>query len=118
MKKVLIAVVVVVAALVAYNFATTGELKLIPSFSVSPEEQQVRDLAQLFADTKRQFAQAHRSAAVGGIDTTAEADSARRTIKQIERELDALKKKLTSDSAKRRADRLASAVKDFSREFN
>jgi hypothetical protein len=113
MKKLVIAVVVIVVGLLAYNYATTGELKLVPSFSVSEEEQGVQDLQDRFDAAKKQYAQAHRGAAVAGIDTTAEADAARNNVKKINRELKKLREGLTEERAIRKADALAGSVQAF-----
>ena len=44
MKKFAVVLVVVVVGLLGYNYGTTGEFKLVPSFSNSEEEQAVLDL--------------------------------------------------------------------------
>jgi hypothetical protein len=117
MKKILIVLAVAVAGLVLYNYATTGELSLTPKFSQSEDERAVDDLEQQLDAAKKQFAQAHRSAAVGGIDTTADVAAASRAVKRIRRELDGLTERLSSDSAKRRADELSRAIEEFSQKL-
>ena len=115
MKKFAVVLVVVVVGLLGYNYATTGEFKLVPSFSNSEEEQAVLDLREDFAASQKQFAQAHRAAGLSGIDTSADADAAVNNVKRIKRELEKLRKKLTEDKAKRIAGDLADAVRDFER---
>ena len=78
MKKAIVAVLFVVAGLLAYNFATTGELTLVPSFALSEDERQLKDLEARFKAARKEFAGAHRTAAVSGIDMTADAEAARR----------------------------------------
>ena len=117
MKNVLIVVAVLAVGLVAYNFATTGEVKLIPSFGMSEEEQAVKDLENRFDSAKREFAQAHRAAAVSGIDSTSGAEAGRRSVESIAKELASLRKGLSEDEAKRRAARLAGAIEEFQREL-
>jgi hypothetical protein len=117
MKKLLIVVAVLAVGLVVYNVATTGEVKLIPSFGVSEEEQGVKDLENRFAAARREVAQAHRASAVSGIDSTSGAEAGRRSVDGIAKELAALRKGLSEDSAKRRAAGLADAIEEFQRKL-
>ena len=100
MKKLAVVLVLAMAGLLAYNFATTGELTLKPSFTLSAEEEQLRDLERDFNAAKKSFAQAHRAAAVGGLDTTADVEAAKRAVRGISKDLQALKKKLSGSSRK------------------
>ena len=113
MKKLAVFIVVAIAGLVAFNYATTGELTLTPSFSKSEEERAVQDLQRNFATAQKRYAQAYRTAAVGGIDTTADADAAISSVKSIKRELESLRETLSEERAKRKADELANAVLAF-----
>ena len=117
MKKLAVVVVVALVGLVAFNYATTGELTVVPSFSKSEEERAVRDLQREFAAAHKRYAQAYRSAAVGGIDTTADADAAIGSVKRIKRELESLRKKLSEERAKRIAEELAVAVRTFEKDL-
>ncbi len=113
MKKLAIVIVVAVVGLLAFNYAKTGELSLTPSFSKSEEEVAVRDLQQEFAAARTQFAQAHRTAGLSGMDTSAEADAAINNVKHVKRELTKLRKTLSEDKAKRKASELANDVRAF-----
>jgi len=115
MKKFAVLLVVVVVGLLGYNYATTGEVKLVPSFSKSLEESKVAELSDDFAAAKKQFAQAHRTAGLSGVDTSSEADAAIDDVKRIKRQLEKLRKTLSEEKAKSSAGELASAVKDFER---
>ncbi len=117
MKKLAAFVVVVVVGLLGYNYATTGEIKLVPSFTKSAEEQSVADLQERFEAAQRQFSQAHRTAGVSGIDTSSEADAAAADVKRIKRDLDKVAKNLSEDKAKDMAADLSSAIKDFQRKL-
>ncbi len=117
MKKALVATVVLVAGLVAYNYATTGEIKVVPTFSLSEEEQELKDLEDRFKAARRQFAQAHRAAAVGGLDTTADVEAARRAVGEIDAELKALRERTTSEKVRREADELDALVSAFKNEL-
>ena len=116
MRKLVVVVIVAIAGLVAFNYVTTGEFALVPSFSKSEEEREVHELRDRFSVARRQFAQAHRAAAIGGIDTTAEADAAISSIKQIKEELASLRKELTEERATRKADELATLLREFEKE--
>jgi len=115
MKKLVVVIVVALVGLVAFNYAKTGEFRLSPSFEKSVEEQAVQDLQDSFTAAKRQFAQAHRSAGLSGIDTSSDVSAAISSVKSTKRELEKLRRTLSEDKAKRRAGELADAVKDFER---
>jgi len=113
MKKLLILIFVAAAGLVVYNLTTSGELTLIPSFGLSDEERDVKALEDRLAAARKEVAQAQRMAGLSGIDSTSNVEAARRTAEQVDRELRKLRKRLSSDAALRRADRLADTVKQF-----
>ncbi|NIM01819.1 MAG: hypothetical protein GTN89_13535 [Acidobacteria bacterium] len=115
MKKLAAFAVVVVVGLLGYNYATTGEIKLVPSFSKSAEEQTVADLQERFEAAQRQFSQAHRTAGVSGIDTSTEADAAVDDIKRVKRDLDKVSKSLSEEKAKDMAADLSSTIEEFQR---
>jgi len=117
MKKLAVVLAVAVVGLLAFNYATTGELTLTPSFSKSEEEVAVRDLQDAFDVARKQFAQAHRAAGVSGIDTSADADAAVSSVKRIKRELESLRKKLSEDRAKRSAGELSQALRAFEKDL-
>jgi hypothetical protein len=113
MKKLALVIVLAIVGLVTFNYATTGELTLTPSFSKSEEERAVQDLQQDFAASQKQYAQAYRTAGLSGIDTTADAEAAINDVKRIKRELKSLSKTLSEERAKRIADELATSVRAF-----
>jgi hypothetical protein len=117
MKKIAIVVVLLVGGLLAFNYATQGKLTLMPSFALSEEEQQVKDLEDRFDAARKQYAQANRTASVGGIDTTSDVIAAQKSVRQVARELKDLTRQLSSDSAKRRAGSLDASVQEFLREL-
>lgn len=113
MKKVALVAAVALVGLLAFNFVTTGEIRLIPEFSQSEDMRAVAALEDRFDHAKKQFAGAHRGAAVSGLDTTSDAEGARVAAKRIEKELASLRKKLTDERAIRKAETLAEAVREF-----
>ncbi|UCF69120.1 MAG: hypothetical protein JSV80_07505 [Acidobacteriota bacterium] len=117
MKKVFILAAVLVMAVVGFNYMTTGELTLMPASSLSDEERQLNDLRDEFADAQRQVASASRSAGLSGLDTTVDVQDAISIAKRIEESLKRLTPRLTSESAKARAARLAQDIREFRRQY-
>ena len=69
---------------------------------------------RFFSAATRQYQQAARTAGLSGLDTTADANAALRSLRQIDKELGALRKRLSSQSAVQRAEYLEAAIKEFS----
>lgn len=113
MKNILIVLVLLAAGLVAFNYFTTGEVKLMPSYSKSEDEEALDRLRDRFQAAQAEFAQAHRSAGIVGLDTTAAADGAVRSVKQVEKELAALMKQPASERARKKAGDLSRAIATF-----
>ena len=117
MKKLVVLVVVALVGLVGFNYATTGEFRLVPDFSKSDEELAVQELAERLDQAKQQFTQAHRMAATAGLDTTADVEAARKSVKRVQKELKSLREDLSEDKAARRAEELSAAVRSFAEEI-
>ena len=117
MKKLIVLILVAIGGLAVYNYATTGELSLTASFSKSEEERAVQELEDRFKAARNQLGQAHRGAAMAGIDTTADAEAAMKSVRRIRRGLESLRKTLSEDGAKREAAELASALQAFEKEL-
>ena len=49
MTRIVILIIIAVAGFFAYNYFTTGEMSLIPSSTLSEEEQEVKSLANSFS---------------------------------------------------------------------
>ena len=117
MKKIVVVLVLAVAGLLVFNFVRTGEVTLIPASTASAEGRQLEELADRFEMARKQFGQAGRTASLGGVDTTSDADAALRTVHEVEEALDRLTAKLASDSAEaRKAEKLSAAIADFTRQ--
>ena len=106
MRTLLILAVVVVVALLAFNYFTSGELRLLPAAS-SAEQQQLDDLRDDFAAAKSTYRQAERAAGVSGMDTTSDA-----AVAHIEERLEKLEGTLQGDD-KEAAQTLAREIADF-----
>ena len=116
----LVVVLLLVGALAAGYFFflsdTADGFSLMPSFMLTAEEKQLRDLGDQFQAVKQRYVQANRMAAVGGIDTTADIEAARARTRAIEKELKALK--LPEGRATAKAAELLEAIQQFSRELS
>ena len=97
-KRLVLALVLAVVALVVYNYVTTGRFALIPTASLSDQEKEIADLEARIKQTVHQFAQAGRAAGLSGVDTTADAESAREEIRDIQRRLDELGRKASGEA--------------------
>ena len=106
MKKLIVVVVFLVGGLLAYNFAATGELTLMPSFTLSQEEQQVRDLEDRFDHARKEMAQAGRMAGMSGMDTSSQMSAGLEQVASIEKEAKALATDLQEPGAIRHLEEL------------
>ena len=115
MTKIIMFILIGAAGLVAYNYFTTGEMSLIPSSTLSEEEQEVKSLADSFREAQRQVRQAERTAAVSGIGDIDTVEDAINDIDQIESAIITLKSSLKSASAIKEAERLEREIEAFKR---
>lgn len=106
MKKALIVVLIAAGGLIVYNYSTTGQMTLFPTAG-SSEEQAVITLSGRFEAARRQILQAQKGAAVAGLDTTSDFESARIDIQKVATELDTLRKGLQEEKARHDAETLA-----------
>ncbi len=117
MKKLIVVVVLALVGLLGYNYFTTGQITLVPGGSLSEAEQRIVDLEDEFADARKQIRQAYRSSSISGMDTTGDVEAAKRSIARTKKSLRELKKRLDTDSAKRRAKSLTNAIQEFERQL-
>ena len=92
MQKLVVLIIVIVAALLAVNYFMTGELTLIPGSGASAGGDEASEINRLRGDFRaaaREFRQAGRGAALGGTDTS---DTAAAAIAEIERVQQAVEK--------------------------
>ena len=114
MTKIIILIINASAGFVTYNYYTTGEISLIPSLTLSEEEQEVKSLAESFHKARRLVRQAER-AAVGGIGNIDIVEDEMNEIDQIESALVTLKSSLESASAMKAAERLEREIEGYKR---
>lgn len=105
MKKLIVLLLIVVAGYYAYQYFSGGNL--------SGEQKQVQALADEFLAARQRLSQAERAAAVGGLDTTSDADDAMHAAGSLLEKLQALQEKLTEDKAMAMAEKLAGELNAF-----
>jgi predicted negative regulator of RcsB-dependent stress response len=107
MKKLIVLVLIVIAGYYAYQYFSGGNL--------SDEQKQVQALADEFHTARQRMSQAERSASVGGLDTTSDADDAMQAAGALQEKLQALQEQLTEDKAIAMAEKLAGELESFLR---
>jgi len=107
-KKIGIAALVFVAALVGYNLVTTGTLTLIPGSSQSPEERHLAELETRMRSAGSEITRAGQTAGLSGMDTTGDVDHAINELEKVEKEIEAMKEKSKSAPIREKCDRLLS----------
>lgn len=105
MKKLIIFALIVVAGYFAYQYFSGSNL--------SDEQKQVQALADEFLTARQRLTQAERSAAVGGLDTTSDADDAMHMVGLLKEKLQTLSEKLREGKAIAMAEKLAQELQSF-----
>jgi len=113
MKTLLMLLVVVVVALVAFNYLTTGKLAILPSGETSDEARELNRLEGEFRAAAREYRQAGRSAAVSGVDATDAGSAALAAVDRVERDVQAFAKKTTSVELKAEARKLLKEIEQY-----
>jgi hypothetical protein len=103
-KKLMITIVLVVAALAGYNYMTTGSL--MPSSSASPEDTQFESLEARVQSAGATITRAGQTAGLSGMDTTGDVERAMNQLEQVEKEIQDLQRKASSDEMKQKCERL------------
>jgi hypothetical protein len=112
-KNLITIAVVVVVALVAFNYFQTGEFKLLPGSSMSEQEQELNRLKGEFRRAAQEYRQAGRSAGVSGLDTTSDAAAALKSVEGVERDLNQLRKRTDDAEVKAKIDDLLAEIKKY-----
>ena len=118
MKNLITIAVVVVVALVAFNFFQTGEFKLLPGSSMSEEEQELNRLKGEFRSAAQTYRQAGRAAGVSGLDTTSDALAALTTVDGVERDLKQLRQRTKDAEVKSKIDELLAEIKKYKQDVS
>ena len=118
MRNLITIAVVVVIGLVAFNYFTTGEFKVLPGSSMSPEERDVNRLKGDFRRAAQEYRQAGRQAGISGMDTTAAAEIALITVAGVERDLNLLRKDISDPKVLDSIDELLEEVEKFKNDIS
>jgi transcriptional regulator of met regulon len=103
MKNLVVLILVIGAAIFAYNYFSTP---------LTEQEQMVKNLEDEFDNAKKQMASAARTSSLTGMDTTGGAGNAVDRVKKIQIKLDVLLlNTLTEETAIQRAEALEGAIK-------
>lgn len=134
MKVVIAVLVVVIVGVLAYNYGTTGELRLMPP---SSEERQLARIEKQLDNAKEQWADARKAVGKSRDEVEKQIGTARREVDKLQGELDDVlvrledakdeaksfnervraKVKRWKTRARYRADRLEAAIEAFKREL-
>jgi hypothetical protein len=117
-KNLIAIVVVVVVALVAFNYFQTGEFSLMPGGGVSPEEKELNRLKGEFRQAAQAFRQAGRAAGMSGLDTTSDIERALQTVDGVERDAKALRKRTTDPEVKAKIDDFLAELKKYKQDLS
>jgi len=117
-KNLITIVVVVVVALVAYNYFQTGNFSLMPGGGVSDEEKQLNTLKGEFRRATQTYRQAGRAAGVSGMDTTSDAAAALQTVDGVERDIKALRKRTDDPAVKAKIDDVLAEIKKYKQDVS
>ena len=115
MKNLITLAVVVVLALVAYNYFQTGEFTLMPGGSMSEESQEVNRLRGDFHRAAQQYRRAGRSAGLTGLDSMEDAENALKAVDGVERDLKRLRGQLKDPEVKTEIDELLQEISAWKR---
>lgn len=118
MKNLIAVAVVVVVALVAFNYFQTGEFSLMPGGGVSPEEKELNRLKGEFRRAAQSYRQAGRAAGVSGLDTTSDIEAALQTVDGVERDVQMLRKRTTDPEVKAKIDDLLAEIKKYKQDVS
>ena len=110
--------VVVVIGLVAFNYFSTGEFKILPGSTMSPEAREVNRLKGDFRRAAQEFRQAGRQAGISGVDSTAAAEIALSTVAGVERDLKLLRKDTSDPEVREVIDDLLKEIKKFKNDIS
>lgn len=117
MKNLIAIAVVVVVALVAFNYFQTGEFSLLPGGGMSPEEKELNRLKGEFRNAAQAYRQAGRAAGVSGLDTTADIERALQSVDGVERDVEALRKRTTDPEVRAKIDDLLAEIKKYKQDL-
>ena len=118
MRNLITIAVVVVVGLLAFNYLSTGEFKILPGSSMSLEAREVNSLKGDFRRAAQEYRQAGRQAGISGMDTTAAAEIALSTVAGVERDLKLMRKDTSDPEVREAIDDLLRDIKKFKNDIS
>ena len=118
MKNLIAIVVVVVVALVAFNYFQTGKFSLMPGGGMSQEEKELNRLKGDFRRAAQAYRQAGRAAGISGLDTTSDIEAALQSVDGVERDVKALRKRTTDPEVKAKIDDLLAEITKYKQDIS
>ena len=113
MKTLLMLLVVIVVALVAFDYLRTGTDQDPPGGQMSDEARELNRLQGEFRAAAREYRQAGRSVAVSGIDATDAGSAALAAVDRVKKEVQDFAKKTTSVELKAEARKLLKEIEQY-----
>ncbi len=107
MKNIILLVIIIGAAFIAFNyFQSSGG-------AMPEDEKEIARVEENFDGLAKNFKQAIKSTAVGGLDTTSELDAMLIELERIEKEVKSLEQTAESQTAKDRLNGLKKKITGF-----
>lgn len=110
MKTVLILVAIAVAALVTFNFLSTGQISVLPKAEPTGEAAELKALADQLHAAFDAYDQAGRDGDLSGVDTKADLQYIAEEIDTVERNLKTIKKNAKSIEVRGGAEKLLEEI--------
>ena len=95
MKMLFALLAIVVALLLAHNYIQTGEIGIGTTLSDTALE--IKSLDEQLTDALRAYKLAGRGSSFGGVDGTSGAESALGDVRRVQREMETVRDRLSSD---------------------
>ena len=109
-KKIALGIALAAVALIAFNYVTTGEIKLIPTTPLSAEARELSQLHERFVAATHRLNQAEKAAGATGLDTSSEAQAALSELDSVELALKDLKGRTTAGEEIARIDQILADI--------
>jgi len=117
MQKIILIVVVLVLGLLAFNYFTTGDLRLMPAGASNDEGHELNRLRGEFRAAAREFRQAGRSAGLTGLDTTDDAAAALEAVERVEKQVESLAKRTADPEIRTEAEKLLNEIRKYKQDL-
>lgn len=115
MKMLFALLAIVVALVLAHNYIQTGEIGF--GSTLSDTSLEIRSLDERLTDAMRAYRIAGRGSALGGLEGGSRAESALGEVRFVEREIDGVRQKLSSDKEREMFAALEQHLREAKREL-